>query len=147
MDVVRNDREARYRGLDGKSCCILWGSVDKIEEIGREDPGEGVEFVVNAVLSSRSLYHLLKVREASMDLYPVTAEDNIRCWDVLAHDKSVVRRRIEIRICARIGVDIHGSCDSASNNHHGRVLVIAVPLFERIRRVFYGNTRLDIRLD
>lgn len=147
MDVVRNDQEARYRDLDGQNCCILWGNVDRIEEIGREDPDEGVEFVVNAVLSSRSLYHLLKAREASMDLYPLTAEGNIRCWDVLAHGKSVVRRRIEIRICARVGMDIHDSCDSASNNHRGHVLVIAVPLFERIRRVFYGNTRLDICLD
>ena len=82
-----------------------------------------------------------------MGLCLVTTEDNIRCWVIPAYDSPVVLCCIAIHIVARIGLDIHGSCDSAASNlGRGSVLVIMALWIEMIRRSLYGDS-LDSRLD
>jgi hypothetical protein len=82
-----------------------------------------------------------------MDLCLVTTEDNIRCRLVLACDTPVVLYYSAIHIVARMGQDIRGSCDSASNLGRGSVLVIMVLWIEMIRTFLYGDIGLDSRLD
>jgi len=119
--------------------------------IGRGDLDEGVWFVVNGVLSSRNLCHLLTVREVNKAQSPVMTADNVRCWVVPAYDTPVAPYCTAIHIFARIDQDIRDSCDSAGNLRRGDVLVIMAPWTEMIRVFVCGsigpNTRLDFEED